>query len=337
MGRIRTVKPELFLHDELFDAEAESGLPVRLAFIGLFTVADREGRFIWRPRQLKAQIFPYDAGLDFELVLDALVKSGFVVHYEVDGKEFGVISSFLAHQQINSKEAQSKLPAPVKGKNLLHNQPLSERKSPVPNVHMNSSEFTSPVKEANGNSYGEGKGREGKGKEGVTSNDVCSELEISEIEISEPKPDVVTESLIEFPVNRKDQTWNLDQEFYNLLCETYPAVDVWADLLKAKAWLVSNPSKRKTRRGMTAFLNNWMGKEQDRGGRHENKRPTHSGGRSKHETYADHIFNAPGCESLSPADQASIFGERPIQNHAAEVADEIQEHVSAEHDGGREK
>ncbi len=93
MGRIRTVKPELFLHDELFDAEANSQLPVRLAFIGLFTVADREGRFIWRPRQLKAQIFPYDT-VDFSLVLDALVKAGFVTHYEVNGKEYGAIKSF---------------------------------------------------------------------------------------------------------------------------------------------------------------------------------------------------------------------------------------------------
>jgi hypothetical protein len=45
MGRIRTVKPELFQHGDLFDAEVESGFPLRLAFIGLFTCCDREGRF----------------------------------------------------------------------------------------------------------------------------------------------------------------------------------------------------------------------------------------------------------------------------------------------------
>lgn len=55
MSRIRTVKPELFKHEELFDAEQNSKLPLRLAFIGLFTVADREGRFKWRPRTLKAR------------------------------------------------------------------------------------------------------------------------------------------------------------------------------------------------------------------------------------------------------------------------------------------
>ena len=45
MSRIRTVKPELFKHEELFDTELASGLPLRLAFTGLFTVADCEGRF----------------------------------------------------------------------------------------------------------------------------------------------------------------------------------------------------------------------------------------------------------------------------------------------------
>ena len=45
MARIRTVKPELFRHEELFLPEKESGLPLRLSLIGLFTVADTKGRF----------------------------------------------------------------------------------------------------------------------------------------------------------------------------------------------------------------------------------------------------------------------------------------------------
>ncbi len=58
MARIRTIKPEFFLHDELFELEKETGLPVRLAFIGLWTQCDREGRFKWRPLRLKAAILP---------------------------------------------------------------------------------------------------------------------------------------------------------------------------------------------------------------------------------------------------------------------------------------
>ena len=31
MSRIRTVKPELFKHEELFDLERETGLPIRIS------------------------------------------------------------------------------------------------------------------------------------------------------------------------------------------------------------------------------------------------------------------------------------------------------------------
>src|SRR3990172_2700325 len=92
MSRIRTVKPDLFRHEELFEAELQFKLPVRFVFIGLFTVCDREGRFRWRPRQLKLDILPYD-DVDFSLALEALEKSGFIIRYEVNGISYGCIPS----------------------------------------------------------------------------------------------------------------------------------------------------------------------------------------------------------------------------------------------------
>ena len=47
----------------------------------------------------------------------------------------------------------------------------------------------------------------------------------------------------------------------------YPAVDVRAELLKAKAWLINNPANRKTVGGMHRFIGNWLGREQNRAGR----------------------------------------------------------------------
>lgn len=110
-GRIRTVKPEFFLSEELFDLEQTSALPVRVAFAGLFTQADRDGLFRWRPRQLKATIIPYDDA-DFEDVLRWLCVGGFVGCYEVDGDRFGCVLTFAKHQVVNNKERASELPAP---------------------------------------------------------------------------------------------------------------------------------------------------------------------------------------------------------------------------------
>jgi hypothetical protein len=68
MARIRTIKPEFFRHADLYEAEKETGLPLRLAFAGLWTAADREGRFKWRPRELKLDCLPHDE-VDFHACL----------------------------------------------------------------------------------------------------------------------------------------------------------------------------------------------------------------------------------------------------------------------------
>jgi hypothetical protein len=121
MGRIRTIKPEFFKHSELYDLEIESGLPVRLAFAALWTVCDREGRFKWRPRDLKADCLPHD-NVDFSRVLDALATRQFVERYEVGGEGYGYVPAFLQHQVINHRETKSKLPEPPNSKGKKTNK-----------------------------------------------------------------------------------------------------------------------------------------------------------------------------------------------------------------------
>jgi hypothetical protein len=122
MARIRQVKPDFFRHEALFELEKHTAstrqaqgktgaLPVRVAFCGLWTACDREGRFRWKPRQLKLDVLPYD-DLDFEEVLEALESKGFVISYIVDGEKYGYIPSWKKHQQPHSKEKASTLPAP---------------------------------------------------------------------------------------------------------------------------------------------------------------------------------------------------------------------------------
>lgn len=135
MARIRSIKPDFFRHEALYEAEKVSGLPLRVAFAGLWTAADREGRFRWQPRALKLDCLPYD-DCDFALVLDALASSGLVVKYLIDGESFGFIPTWKIHQVINLREAQSKIPEPSQERMCAH-------------VHA----------------HGEGKGREREGKE----------------------------------------------------------------------------------------------------------------------------------------------------------------------------
>lgn len=56
-------------------------------------------------------------------------------------------------------------------------------------------------------------------------------------------------------------------------CEDYPAVDVRQELRKMRAWLLSNRTKRKTKRGIEAFCTRWLAREQDRSGTAYNTAP----------------------------------------------------------------
>ena len=161
MGRIRTVKPDLFTHSDLFDAEKETGLPLRLAFIGLFTCCDREGRFKWKPRELKIAVLPYD-DVDFSRVLHALHTRGFLVRYACQGREFGAIPTFSDHQVINNRESASKLPDPMVSE-VLEPAATPENTGDAPRVD-DACPTRAPRDEHAAS--GEGKGREGKGKEG---------------------------------------------------------------------------------------------------------------------------------------------------------------------------
>ena len=50
----------------------------------------------------------------------------------------------------------------------------------------------------------------------------------------------------------------------------YPAVDVMQELRKMAGWCESNTTKRKTRRGVRAFITSWLARAQDRGGSQNN-------------------------------------------------------------------
>jgi hypothetical protein len=142
VARIRTIKPSFFRHADLYEAEKQFGLPLRLAFAGLWTAADREGRFKWRPRELKLDCLPHDE-VDFSRVLDALTTRGFIVKYEIDGKGYGCIPSWSEHQVINNRETPSDIPAPNEI-NMMTREPRVDDASTTRLEHA----------------QGEGKGRE---------------------------------------------------------------------------------------------------------------------------------------------------------------------------------
>lgn len=105
MARARNIKPGFFTNDQLADLDPYA----RLLFIGLWTVADREGRLEDRPKKIKAEILPFD-DVDVDALLTALASHGFIVRYVADTLACIEVVNFVKHQNPHPKEKPSEIP-----------------------------------------------------------------------------------------------------------------------------------------------------------------------------------------------------------------------------------
>lgn len=106
--RSRILNPEFF-KDEVV---SELNMECRLAFTGLWCVADREGRFRWSPKRLKAEILPYD-DIDFAELLVELERAGLIKSYDTDScGKCGYIPNFLKYQRPHHREHASTIDGP---------------------------------------------------------------------------------------------------------------------------------------------------------------------------------------------------------------------------------
>jgi len=113
MARIRALKPDFFKDEDLATLPFEA----RLLYQGLWCFADKEGRLEYRPKYIKAEIFPYD-NVDIEKLLNLLCqpniqdrqKKVFIRIYTVDERKYIDIPEFLKHQSPHHTEKESELP-----------------------------------------------------------------------------------------------------------------------------------------------------------------------------------------------------------------------------------
>lgn len=111
----------------------------------------------------------------------------------------------------------------------------------------------------------------------------------TEIVCSEPSEELKLEAEdpIEKPVfitiiSRTGKEVPIYQDMVDTWKDAYRAVDVEAQLREMKAWSESNPTQRKSEKGMNSFVNNWLSREQDKAEKYEAKsKPV------RHKDYSD--------------------------------------------------
>lgn len=124
--RARNIKPAFFKNDEL----AELSFETRLLFQGLWCCADREGFLEYRPKRIKAEIFPYD-NVGVEKLLEDLHTARFINFYVDFEPESGIcgekilflsVVNFSKHQSPHKNEKDSEI------KPLADNQEITRLK-----------------------------------------------------------------------------------------------------------------------------------------------------------------------------------------------------------------
>lgn len=112
MPRKRDIKYSFFENEEL---GADGADPLySLLFVGLWCLADREGRLEDRPLKIKGKLFPYRTINNPDAMLQWLADHGFIERYEVDGKRYIQVLNFAVHQNPHPNEAASIIPKNVK-------------------------------------------------------------------------------------------------------------------------------------------------------------------------------------------------------------------------------
>lgn len=202
-------------------------------FYRLIVKCDDYGRYDGRLKFVKNSCFPLKdiTEKDVEKALYKLSAVGLVRAYEAQGRPYLQLVTWEQHQNIRAKK--SKYPAFDETCIQMYSSENDCSRNPIQS-------------ESKSESY----------------SDDCSEQMSSEPSkaIKPPKPVLITLQLntgAEYEIYEEDVV-----EWSNL----YPAVDVMQCLRNMKGWLLSNPAKRKTSKGIKRFITTWLQKEQDRGG-----------------------------------------------------------------------
>ena len=214
----------------------------------LMSVADDFGRFDGRINVLRAALYAVKLDEVSEVKVSAWMKEcqeiGLLLLYSVGGKPYLEILNFRQR----TRNQTSKWPCPA---NDGEPPPITgsiDRAPPSidgePQTHDRAPPSIEQVFVFGG----------GGGGGGV----VCAE----------PPEAATTPELpfLVFPITGENHEWPLASAKLAEYRETYPHLDIEAEMRRARQWCVDNPAKRKTGRGMTKFLFSWLDRSQNRKG-----------------------------------------------------------------------
>ena len=223
-------------------------------FYRLIVSCDDFGRFDGRPAIIKGTCFPLKENVTVKTIKDALNKlatAELVNLYTVDGKPYLSLPTWENHQTVRAKK--SKYPNPDDGEIISSENNCMQMNADVPvNVF--------DIRKRN------------------TSNDNNkrgAETPLADVE----------------SITLNDGTeWKCPLADYEEYKRLYPGVDIDNAFREMRAWCNSNPTKRKTARGIKRFVNGWLSRQQDSGRGSQTNKPVKDNNNFERRRYSEEML-----------------------------------------------
>lgn len=198
-------------------------------FYRLIVSCDDFGRFDGRPAIIKGTCFPLKENVTVKAIRDGLNKlamAELVNLYKVDGKPYLSLPAWDHHQ--TRRANKSKYPSPDDGE-------MISSESNCMQMNSDSHVFENDIR--NRNTIND-------------NNKRGSETPLADVE----------------SITLNDGTeWKCTLADYEEYKRLYPGVDIDNAFREMRAWCNSNPTKRKTSRGIKRFVNGWLSRQQNSG------------------------------------------------------------------------
>ncbi len=250
MARIRTIKPEFWCDEKLSPLSAID----RLVFLGLISMADDYGRVHDNVKIIDAFVFPNTS----DTVRESLANLSRIIRIKRGISSSGMpiieIVNWDKHQRVDKPQPKLALP-PIKEES--QEKAVKPRKKRIPESFANdsrtSSELVAPLT------------TDPDLRPPTPTTDhgpsISSEPAIAN---SDPKPEDCKFPV--FPTSGNQKTWVATNDQLSDWASCYPGVDIALEHRRAHAWVMAKLDRRKTAKGMAAFLVGWFSRQQDSGG-----------------------------------------------------------------------
>lgn len=232
--------PTRYLKESICTSEQIDALTAfdETVFYRLIVNVDDFGRMDGRLPIIRSKLFPLKDIRDaqIEKALQALSSAELVERYVVCGKPFVRLTGWVRHQSIRA--AKSRYPGPEEA-DETQNEQFADN---CMQTYTDSDNFSR---------------NRNRNRNRNRESNICAEPETDSAPQADASPVLITLIL------NTGEEHPITQQTVDQLSPIYPGVDIMAELRAMKGWCIGHPAKRKTKRGIMAFVTNWLKTAQD--------------------------------------------------------------------------